>query len=199
MTASVPTRTTLCLSIAHKCTSVTRPSLSVDVWFCCRRKAVRLSVLVLQPQPGGRNRGRGTQTDKCAAHPAGINVCGQLSKWNAKPLSRCGSLSRRSRAGGLDEVTRDGKASCCAALITGRWVWAVYAQHGLHTAILILVGCSSRTDTSGGWKSDGCAKRPARILMMRAFHPNVDLSARIVHNISSLPQIESGHSQHPSR
>jgi hypothetical protein len=34
---------------------------------------------------------------------------------------------------------------------------------------------------------------------MRAFNPNVDLSSRIVHNMSSLPQIESGHSQDPSR
>jgi hypothetical protein len=54
MTASVPAH---CLSITHECIPVARPGLSVDVWFCCRQKAVRLSVLVLQPQPGGRNRG----------------------------------------------------------------------------------------------------------------------------------------------
>ena len=61
MTASVPTWTTLWLPIAHKHTPVARPSLSVDVWFCCRQKAIRLSVFVLQPQSGGRNQGSGEQ------------------------------------------------------------------------------------------------------------------------------------------
>jgi hypothetical protein len=65
MTASVPAWITLCLSSTHKCTSVAHPSLSVDAWFCCRRQAVRLSVLVLQPQPGGRNRGRGGLLISC--------------------------------------------------------------------------------------------------------------------------------------
>jgi hypothetical protein len=36
-------------------------------------------------------------------------------------------------------------------------------------------------------------------LMMRAFNPNVDLSARIVDNLSRLRHIECGHSQDPSR
>ena len=128
MTASVPTWTPLCLSIAHECTPVARPGLSVDVWFCCRRKAVRLSVLVLQPQPGGRNRGRGGQLILRMPHPA-------------------------------------------------RFAAYVYRTR----------------------RVEACRARAARILMMRAFNPNVDLSARIVHNMSSLPHIESGHSQGPSR
>jgi hypothetical protein len=65
MTGRVPMWTTLWLSINHECTPVARQGLSVDVWFCCRRKAIRLSVLVLQPQPGGRHRGRRGQLMSC--------------------------------------------------------------------------------------------------------------------------------------
>ncbi len=53
-----PEMTALSWPITHECTPVARSGLSAQVWFACRRKVVRLSVLVLQPQPGGRNPGK---------------------------------------------------------------------------------------------------------------------------------------------
>jgi len=63
-----------------------------------------------------------------------------LRRFSRVPASAggSGSLSRRSRAGGrLDEVTRDGKASSCAVLITGRWMPGCSRLPRTPTAIVV--------------------------------------------------------------